>query len=202
MRVSHDQLFKEVCLAFPEDLVTLTLPYLAGQIDLSALDFEPSRERFDDVLRDRRWFPDLVSEARGRADPKQDALAHVEIEYKYRSAKVATLDRYNRVLTEGTELSVHTAVIYLHGGKPGVTKREEKEVSFGKVLRTFHYTSLGLAKAPAIGFLEREERLAWAFAVLMRPTGFASRGGARAGGARAAAPAPAAFPGLGALGSK
>ncbi len=176
MRVSHDQLVKEVGLAFPADLVTLTLPYLARQIDLEALDFETSRERFDDILRGRRWFPDLASEVRCRSGPEEHALAHLEIEYEYRSRKLPVLREYNRVLSKGTGLLVHTAVIYLHGGPPGLVRNKQQDVSFGRDLWTFRYNSLGLSRAPAWKYLKRPQPLAWAFAVLMHPQGFASRG--------------------------
>jgi hypothetical protein len=156
--------------------VTLTLPYLAEQVDLSALDFAPNRERFDEILRGRRWFPDLVSDVRCRSGRRSPALAHVEIEYEYRSKRRAVLRDYNEVLVHGTGLSVHTAVIYLHGGPAGLEEGKHEDVSYGRVLRTFHYQSLGLARASAKEYLERPEPPAWAFAVLMSPKGFASRG--------------------------
>ena len=174
--VTHDQLFKEIAIAFPGDLVTLTLPHLAYQVDLSALDFQPNRERFDKILPGRRWLPDLVSDVRGRSGSEAPALAHIEIEYAYRRKRVGILGTYNRVLAEATGLAVHTAVIYLHGGPPGLVERVEKSESYGRVLRNFRYNSLGLAKASGWRYLQGPVPLGWAFAVLMSPKGFASRG--------------------------
>jgi hypothetical protein len=175
MRGLHDHIVKELGIAFPADLLALTLPHLAAAADVSKLELVPGRERFNDLLRGRRWFPDLVAEIRVPSDPEPQALAHVEIEHAYRKRKLVRLRDYNHVLTLGTGLPVHTAVVYLHGGEAGLTQSSFKPVSFGCVPNTFAYNSLGLSGASAREYLARPEPLAWAFAVLMRPQGFASR---------------------------
>ncbi|HEX9733488.1 MAG TPA: hypothetical protein VGG06_16070 [Thermoanaerobaculia bacterium] len=175
MRGAHDHIVKELGIAFPADLLTLTLPHLAAAADPSKLELVPGRERFHDLLRGRHWYPDLVAEIRVPADPEPRALAHLEIEYEYRKRKLVRLRDYNHVLTLGTGLPVHTAVVYLHGGQAGLTRWSFEEVSFGFVPVTFAYNSLGLSLASARDYLARPEPLAWAFAVLMSPRGFASR---------------------------
>jgi hypothetical protein len=171
----HDQIVKELGTAFPEDLLALTLPHLAKEADPAALEFVSGKEHFNDLLRGRRWYPDLVARVRSRSDPGKWALAHLEIEYAFRRSKIVRLRNYNHVLTVGTGLPVHTGVVYLHGGPPGKTWRKFEEESFGRVPCTFRYTSLGLSKAPAREYLRRPEPLAWALAVLMRPNGVGSR---------------------------
>ena len=174
MRGLHDHIVKELGIAFPADLLALALPHLAAAADVSRLELVPGRERFNDLLRGRRWFPDLVAEIRVPSDPEPRALAHVEIEHEYRKRKLVRLRDYNHVLTLGTGLPVHTAVVYLHGGEAGLTRSSFEQVSFG-VPVTFAYNSLGLSGASAREYLARPEPLAWAFAVLMSPRGFASR---------------------------
>ena len=150
---------------------------MAAAADVSKLEFVPGRERFTDLLRGRRWFPDLVAEIRRPSDPAPRALAHVEIEHAYRKRKLVRLRDYNHVLTLGTGLPVHTAVVYLNGGAPDLTRRCLGEVSFGYVPYVFAYNGLGLSGASASEYLTRPEPLAWAFAVLMSPQGFSSRAG-------------------------
>ena len=72
-------------------------------------------------------------------------------------------------------VTVHTVVVYLHGGPAGLDEQEYEPGSLGRKPWTFRYTTLGLSGALATEYLARPEPLAWALAVLMKPTGFNSR---------------------------
>jgi Domain of unknown function (DUF4351) len=65
-------------------------------------------------------------------------------------------------------LPVHTIVVYLRGGPPGVTRSVYRETSLGREVASFRYVSLGLSRASAEDLLDRPEPLAWAFAALTR----------------------------------
>jgi hypothetical protein len=172
----HDQLFKGLAVAFPGDLVTLLLPEVAARIDLGQLRFE-SKEYFLDTPLGRRRFPDLVSRARGRSDPDEETMIHIEHFLHYRSATRGRLWDYYRVLGIRSGLPVHTAAVYVHGGPPGLVENVDGEFSCGRLVSTFHYNTLGLSGASAAEYLARPEPLAWALAVLMRPEDPGSRGG-------------------------
>ena len=177
MRGVHDHIVKELAVAFPADLLTLALPHLARQADLSAVGMVPGRERFSEVLRGRRWFPDLVAEVHERSNPSAKALGHLEIEYEYRSRSVVRFRDYNHVLTLDSRLDVHTGVVYLNGGPIGLTSEAYSRRSFGRVPCTFRYHSLGISQVLARQYPARPEPLAWALAVLARPKGLGSRAG-------------------------
>jgi len=171
----HDQLFKDLTVAFPADLVTLLLPEVAARIDLGQLRFE-SKEYFLDTPRGRRRFPDLVSRARGRSDPDDEGLIHVEHFSRYRFVTLDRLWDYSRLLGIRSGLPVHTAAVYLRGGPRGLEKSIYKVTSFGRTAATLRYNSLGLSRASAPKYLKRPEPLAWALASLMRPEGLDGRG--------------------------
>jgi len=46
----HDQIVKELGIAFPEDLLALTLPYLAREADPAALEFVSGKEQFSPAM--------------------------------------------------------------------------------------------------------------------------------------------------------
>ncbi|HEX9736573.1 MAG TPA: hypothetical protein VGG06_31795 [Thermoanaerobaculia bacterium] len=171
----HDQLFKGLAVAFPGDLVTLLLPEVAARIDLGHLRFE-SKEFFLDTPTGRRRFPDLVSRARGRSDPDDESVVHVEHFSRYRVACRSRVWDYQRLLGIRYGLPVHTGVVYGRGGPAGLVENVDGELSYGRMISTFHYNSLGLSGASAAEYLARPEPLAWSLAVLMRPEGFGGRG--------------------------
>ncbi|HEX9736574.1 MAG TPA: hypothetical protein VGG06_31800 [Thermoanaerobaculia bacterium] len=73
-------------------------------------------------------------------------------------------------------LPVHTGVVYGRGGPAGLVENVDGELSYGRMISTFYYNSLGLSGASAAEYLARPEPLAWSLAVLMRPEGFGGRG--------------------------
>jgi len=162
----HDQIFKELIADFPKNFLTLVMPDVASRIDLSDVVFEPG-DYFLDSPRGKRRAPDLTAKVRSRASPCEEALIHVEIEYEFREARLVRFLEYNRLLAMRYGVPVHTVVIYLHGGPPGIQTVEHWEVSFEQELTLFRFKSWGLSRTPAPAYLARPEPLAWAFAALM-----------------------------------
>ena len=169
----HDQLFKELCIAFPGDIVPLMMPDIAARIDLSQLRFE-SPECFVDTRHSLRRFPDLVGETRDLLTG-EPALLHLELEYRFRSATEKRLLDYNRVLSLLSGLIVHTGVLYVRGGPAGHQLNEYKEESMGREPTVFTYDSLALSRASARDYLTSPLPLAWALASLMLPGSIGSR---------------------------
>ncbi len=170
----HDQIFKELIADFPKNFLTLVMPDIASRIDLGDVVFEPG-DYFLDSPRGKRRAPDLIAQVRSRASPCEEAVIHIEIEYAFRQARVVRIPEYNRLLAMRHELPVHSVVIYLHGGQPGIRPVEYREVSLERELTVFRYTSWGLSRTPAPAYLARPEPLAWAFAALMHPGSLGSR---------------------------
>jgi hypothetical protein len=163
----HDQLFKDLIRSFPGDFLSLTAPDLLSQLDPGSLDFRPA-EIFIDLPQGAQRHLDLVARAPTRSGEPEAVLLNVEIELRYRSTIPPRLWGYNRQLHLRYGLPVHTFVLYLRGGPPGVRANVYTESSLGWEVCRFRYRSLGLSGAPAEEYLARPEPLAWALAALMR----------------------------------
>jgi len=168
-----DQLFREIIPAFPADFARLVIPRVARQLDLTALDFRREEYFTPSPRSGRPRRPDLA--AKVPTLDGSDVLLHVEIESRFRTARLPRLCEYNQLLTLYWKCPVHTQVVYCRGGPPGVRRNVYRVRSLGRTLSTFHYDSLGLSGASAEEYLARPERLAWAFAALMRPGALGSR---------------------------
>jgi hypothetical protein len=167
MFVNHDQLWRELIQQAPEELLTLVAPDLAARIDASQISLQAEKHYLDSPEgRPRRL--DLVSRVRERGSPTDDAVLHIEVQLKFRARQPPRWWRYNRVLFLRHGLPVHTIVVYLRGGPPGVERSVYRETSLGREVASFHYISLGLSRASAEELLARPEPLAWAFAALTR----------------------------------
>jgi hypothetical protein len=167
MSAGHDQLFKDLIRSFPTDFLNLTAPEVLPQIETQDLDFQPA-EVFIDLPRGAQRHLDLVARVRTRAGAPIAVLLNVEIELRYRSTVPARLGSYNRQLYLRYGLPVHTFVLYLRGGSPGVRTEVYRGISLGREVFRFEYTSFGLPGASAEDYLARPEPLAWAFAALMQ----------------------------------
>lgn len=164
----HDQLWKELIRELPADFLTLTVPDLAARIDLGNIRFQPE-EHYLDSPEGRQRRLDLVAKVTERSSTAKSAVLHAEVELDFRSRLPLRWWRYNRVLFLRHGLPVHTIVVYLRGGPPGVTRSVYRETSLGREVASFRYVSLGLSRASASELLARPEPLAWALAALTRP---------------------------------
>jgi hypothetical protein len=168
MFVNHDQLWRELIQRVPMELLTLAAPDLAARIDASRISLQAEKHYLDSPEGRARRL-DLVGRIRKKGSLEDDAVLHVEVQLEFRSRHPPRWWRYNRVLFLRHGLPVHTIVVYLRGGPPGVEQSLYRETSLGQTVASFRYVSLGLSRASAEEFLARPEPLAWAFAALTRP---------------------------------
>lgn len=122
------------------------MPDIARRIDLTRLRFD-SPECFIDSRNGRRRFPDLVGETSDPLDNDEPACLHLEVEFRFRNATAPRLLDYNRVLSLLYGVTVHTGVLYVHGGPLGWELVELTEESLGRRPTVFTYDSLGLSRA-------------------------------------------------------
>lgn len=165
MAESHDQIFKDLICAFPQDFIVLTAPDLGNRIDFSTLELQPT-ESFLDLPRGRQRRLDWLARADSRHGER--ILLHLEIELRANPEAVERLWHYNRLVHLRKSLPVHSFMLNLHGGTAGICRRRHRETSLGRQVCVFAYTCLGLSGAPASSFLARRIPLAWALAALMR----------------------------------
>ena len=167
MTQPFDPLLRELIPAFADGFVRLLVPDLAQQLDLAALQFQREEYFLPNPRGGRPRRPDLVGRVPILAGGK--ALLHVEIEHRYRSARIPGFFDYNQLLRLSTGLPVHTLVVYCHGGEAGVREQTYEDTSLGRVITRFGYQSLGLSRLPAERYLSHPEPLAWALAALAKP---------------------------------
>ena len=167
MSQNFDPLLRELIPAFAGDFVRLLLPQHLVRLDLEALEFR--REEY--FLPSPRGGPPRRPDLVGRVPilGGGEALLHVEIENRFRSARIPGIYEYYQLLRLSSGLPVHTLVIYCHGGEAGVRRQAFQEISLDEVVAEFRYRSLGLSRMPAEQYLERSEPLAWALAALNKP---------------------------------
>jgi hypothetical protein len=173
--VSHDQILKELVDGLAADFLTLTLPDIAAQVDLNSFGFRKGGDYFLDTPQGRRRSPDLTGWGRRLADPTETTLIHVEAESHFRKGRLPRFPEYNGLLSLRHHVVVHTVVVYLHGGPPGLTEQEYKVSSFDRQSWVFSYKSWGLSRSLATEYLKLPVPLAWGLAALMNPKGFSSR---------------------------
>ena len=175
MPAAHDQLFKDLIRHFPADFLRLIAPTLARRVEATSLEPQPT-ELFLDLPRGRRRQPDLLLRALARGGEAGAILLHLEIEQRFRSHFPSRLWRYNRLLHLRFDLPLHSFVLYLRGGPPGIHHGRYREEALGEEVACFRFRSWSLASTEARTFLAKPQPIAWALAALMRtPHGYRHR---------------------------
>ena len=167
MSQRFDPLLRELIPVFPGSFARLLVPHLATGLDLRTLSFH--REEY--FLPSPRGGPPRRPDLVGRVSTLtgSEVLLHVEIENRYRAARVAGIFEYNQLLRLSTGSPVYTVVVYCHGGPAGVQRQLHQDRFMGEIVTDFHYRSLGLSRMPAKQYLDSPEPLAWALASLAKP---------------------------------
>lgn len=163
----HDQLFKDLLVAFFGQLLELIVPALARRLDLESIHFL-RQELFLDMPQGRRREADLIAEIPRRRAPDKGVTVHVEVERRARNNIGKRLWRYRMQIKLRHDLSLLTLVLFLDGGGPGVVQRTETEQIGDLETATFSYFAWGLGQSSAEEYLLRPEPLAWALSALMR----------------------------------
>lgn len=163
----HDQHFKkliETCIA---DLVRIVAPRIAPKLHLDRPTFL-DKEQFTDTREGEHRRLDLVAQVSSiRGDPEL-VIVHVEVEAQARRTMGRRLLDYAMQLWLRHGAPIVPVVVYLRGGKPGVTRERVPLRTFNTTFITFRYFAFGLSRSQAREYLARPEPLAWALAALMR----------------------------------
>jgi len=162
----HDAIFKGLLREFFSDLLRLTVPELALQLDLA----QPvllDKELF--TVGGRRREVDLLARVSFLAAEEDGILlVHVEVESRARAGMERRLWLYRNQIQSAHESHVLSIVLYLARGPRGIQVRTLGDHLFGPGRADFHYIVFGLAGCDPVAYLARPEPLAWALAALMR----------------------------------
>jgi hypothetical protein len=163
----HDQFLKRLLEEFFGDLLRIVAPELASKLRLEDREFLES-ELFTSFPEGERRYLDLVARVKSVEGEPEVVLVHVEIERRARGAMGRRLLDYALQLWLKHHRPVVPVVLYLRGGKPGVTREEARVEAFGETCLVLYYRAFGLSRSAAVEYLDRPEPLAWGLAALMR----------------------------------
>lgn len=168
---SHDQIFKDLIRTFPKEHLRLVVPAESRRLALETFCFQPT-EVFLDLPQGRARRFDLL--ARIGSHDGEPVLLHTEVERSFSSEMARRLWVYSQAIHLRHGLPVHTVVLYLRGGPPGLCMGTHQERWLGREVSCFRYTIFGLSGSRAEEFLRRRNPLAWGLAALMRFQGSAA----------------------------
>lgn len=163
----HDQYFKQLLQTCFGDLVRLVAPDVAPRLQLDRPTFLES-ETFTDTSEGEHRRLDLVASFESVRGEPELVLVHVEVEARARGTMGRRLFEYAMQLWLRHRRPIVPVVVYLRGGKPGVTRKTERLKTFERTFMLFRYLAFGLSRSQAADYLGRPEPLAWALAALMR----------------------------------
>jgi hypothetical protein len=174
--VDHDQRFKTLIREFFAEFLRLFFARWIGSFDFDTVEWL-DKELFPDPPEGARHQVDMVAriESRERVSSLHAdegpwlALVHIEIESPDRTTSIKPrLPSYYIYLRERHGLPVLPIVIYLKVGLDGIGI-DSYEERFGELaVQTFRYLYVGLPGLDAVEYLEGENWLGVALAVLMR----------------------------------
>jgi hypothetical protein len=164
----HDQLFKDLLRALFGDLLQIVVPKIARGLRSGEAVFLP-QEYFTRRPEGHRRETDLVARVPTQRGEPEAILVAVEVEGQARPSMGRRLWEYAALVGVHHGAPVLPVVLYLEGGKPGITLQSHREEVFGQELAELHYFAFGLWSSRAQLYLRRPEPLAWALAALMRP---------------------------------
>lgn len=166
----HDQHFKKLIETCFADLVRIVVPRIAPKLHLDRPTFL-DKEQFTDTREGEHRRLDLVAQVSSiRGDPEL-VIVHVEVEAQARRTMGRRLLDYAMQLWLRHGAPIVPVVVYLRGGKPGVTRERVPLRAFNTTFITFRYFAFGLSRSQAREYLVRPEPLAWALAALMQRGG-------------------------------
>jgi predicted transposase YdaD len=167
VRVSHDQLFKDVLRAFFPQFLQIFFPDIAASIDLDGVSFRES-EIFTDVPEGERRTADMVAEVHSQGSEAL-VLLHTEFQGRRRPNLGYRLWEYNVGLRLRDRLPVISITLLLSGGTPGITLEIYEETLFGQSYPLLAYWQIGLRDLNAADYSGAAQDLAIALAALMKP---------------------------------
>ena len=166
-RKQHDLVLKTVFHHFLGDLLELVEPQFADRVDLTSVDFL-EQESFSDFPGGTRQQADLVARLTSRDGEGRIVLVQTEVEGRFRSAMDERGFYYYLYLRAKYRVPVLLVVVFLQGGKVGLTMRRFVDRAEVVEVCRFRYVAFFLGQNRAEDFVDRPQPLAPALAALMR----------------------------------
>ena len=168
--MGHDQRFKELLRLFLRPFLEHFFPEIAGHLDLSSPEFV-DKELFEDPPEGSRRVADLVARVTTQDGEPEMLLVHIEVQADRKSDVPAQMFDYYTLIRRTYRLPVVPLVIYLRGGRDGLTHEEYRDTLFGRETLRFRYDCLALALLDAEEHVGSDEALLAGLAALMDRSG-------------------------------
>lgn len=163
----HDLIFKTVFQHFLGDLIELTRPDFAQRVDLSEIEIL-DKETFSDFPKGTRRIADLVAKLKSSDGQERLVLVQVETERNFSSEMDERSFYYYLYLRGKYRLPILVIVVFLQGGKKGLSRRKFIDAAEGIEVCRFHYEAFCLGQSRAEEYLEMPQALASGLAALMK----------------------------------
>jgi len=150
----HDALWKGLLQAFFPDFLQLTVPEIAAELRLEEGRFLEKESLFEPP-DGQLALADLVAEVPAGDGAEKLILVHVEVERSFGRGMDLRMWRYFAHLCLKYSRPIIPIVLFLRGGKAGVTRRQVDIEFSGFVINRFTYWALGLSASKARDLLEQ-----------------------------------------------
>jgi hypothetical protein len=164
--MSHDQLSKSLITTYFHDFLRLAAPDSARRLRPAEATFI-DKELFTDWPNGHRRELDLLAKV-PVAQGDLEVLVHIEIESRASNSMDQRMWSYYMQIRLKCKLLVLPIVVNLRGGRPGAELEILAEGIETAMPVVFPYRVLGLSGCQAEEWPARPERIAWAFAGMMR----------------------------------
>ena len=143
--MGHDQRFKEFLQTFLQEFLQLFFPDVEQRLDFREIEFL-DKEVFTNLAEGSSRRADVVAKLTTHDGLPKLLLVHIEIQGKPERGFPERMCEYYSLLRSRYKISVFPVVIYLRGGKTGLTSEEYVEYVYGYEIQRFRFQSVQLAR--------------------------------------------------------
>ena len=164
--MGHDQRFKEFLQLFLRDFLKLFYPEVEERLDFETLELI-DKELFTDFPEGSPREADVVAKLRNREGNPEIVLIHVEIQSRPERDFEVRMFGYYAMLWLRYQLPIFPIVVYLRGGKKGLTTEEYRTALFAREILRFRYMAIEMAPLDAEVYREGGGPVGAALSALM-----------------------------------
>ena len=174
---SHDRIFKEFLHRFLPDFLRLFFPDEAARLNFATLTFL-DKELIINLPRQKLRITDLMAQVKTWLGEPETIIVHVEVEGRQKQTVPQRMFEYYGLARLLYRQPVLPLALLLQPQAGGLHWHNYKETLFGHELVRFRYGQVGLRDLPADEYIKRDDPVAAALSVMMKP-GVKLRGRAR-----------------------
>ena len=143
--MGHDQRFKEFLQTFMRDFLQLFFPDVERRLDFGNIEFL-DKEVFTDFSDGSSRRADVVAKLVTHDGKPELVLIHVEVQSGHEKEFPARMFEYYALLRARYKIPVFPIVVYLYGGREGLTTEEYRIHLFEDEILRFRYRCVELAR--------------------------------------------------------